>query len=86
MDRIPSPQDVDKLLFAPDAVNLTTKFGLPNKVVFCKRCVISNQRPNSAVEYAHTKDSQKKTINFDAEGAVSRGRFGYEDRSIWFMI
>jgi len=37
-------------------------------VGFCRRCVISNQRPNSAVEYAHTKDSKKKTINFDAEG------------------
>ena len=27
-----------------------TKYGLPEKVVFCNRCVISNQRPNSAVE------------------------------------
>ncbi len=25
-------------------------FGLPNEVLFCRRCVISNQRPNSAVE------------------------------------
>ena len=25
-------------------------FGLPPEVKFCKKCVISNQRPNSTVE------------------------------------
>lgn len=75
MDRIPAPRDVDKSQFAPDAVNLTTKYGLPKKVVYCKRCVISNQRPNSAVEYEHTKESKKKTINFDAEGICDACRF-----------
>jgi N-acetyl sugar amidotransferase len=75
MDKIPAPQEIDKSLFAPDAVNLSTRFGLPKKVVFCKRCVISNQRPNSAVEYEHTKDTQKKTIHFDAEGICDACRF-----------
>jgi N-acetyl sugar amidotransferase len=75
MDKIPAPQEVDKSLFAPDAAQLTTRFGLPKQVVFCKRCVISNQRPNSAVEYEHTKDSRKKTINFDAEGICDACRF-----------
>jgi N-acetyl sugar amidotransferase len=75
MDKIPAPQEIDKSLFAPDATHLTTRFGLPKQVVFCKRCVISNQRPNSAVEYAHTKDSLKKTIHFDAEGVCDACRF-----------
>lgn len=75
MDKVLAPQDVDKAMFAPDAVNLSTKFGLPQKVIFCKRCVISNQRPNSAVEYAHTKESKKKTIHFDAEGICDACRF-----------
>ena len=75
MEKFHAPQDIDKSLFAPDATNLTTRFGLPKKVVFCKRCVISNQRPNSAVEYAHTKESQKKTIYFDAEGICDACRF-----------
>lgn len=75
MDKILAPQDIDKAMFAPDAVNLSTKFGLPKKVIFCKRCVISNQRPNSAVEYAHTKESKKKTIHFDAEGICDACRF-----------
>ncbi|OGM98922.1 MAG: LPS biosynthesis protein [Candidatus Yanofskybacteria bacterium RIFCSPLOWO2_01_FULL_41_34] len=45
-----------------------TLFGLPSEVRFCKRCVISNQRPNSVVEYSHTKESKKETINFDKNG------------------
>ena len=48
--------------------NLETKYGLPREVTFCTRCVISNQRPNSAVEYQHTKASTKTTIKMDASG------------------
>ena len=43
-------------------------YGLPEKVIFCKRCVISNQRPNSTVEFRHTTGSKKATIHLDAEG------------------
>ena len=44
--------------FSADLKNdeLTAKFGLPNEVRFCKICTISNQRPNSAVEFKNTKD------------------------------
>ena len=47
---------------------LESKFGLPSEVKFCKKCTISNQRPNSAQEYAHTRDTKKDTINFDVNG------------------
>ena len=46
---------------------LEPKYGLPRQVLFCKRCVISNQRPNSVIEFKHTKDCKKPTINFDVE-------------------
>lgn len=46
---------------------LEAKYGLPPEVKFCRRCVISNQRPNSVVEYAHDAQSKKTTINFDNE-------------------
>lgn len=59
---------------------LETKFGLPATVAFCKVCVISNQRPNSAVEYQHTKDSKKSTIGFDAEGVCDACRFAEKKR------
>ena len=54
---------------------LETKYGLPADVRFCARCVISNQRPNSTVEFKHTADSKKKTIHFDEEGVCDACRF-----------
>jgi N-acetyl sugar amidotransferase len=49
-------------------MKLETYYGLPEEVKFCKRCVISNQRPVSAIELKHKIDSNKLTINFDNEG------------------
>jgi len=50
-----------------DIESVEAKYGLPLEVRFCQRCVISNQRPNSEVEFRHTSDTVKKTINFDDE-------------------
>jgi hypothetical protein len=47
---------------------LEVKYGLPENVVFCKRCVMSNQRPTSAVEFKHTIQSKKITLNINEEG------------------
>ena len=43
-------------------------YGLPQEVKFCVKCVMSNQRPTSSVEFKHTKESKKTTMNFDANG------------------
>ena len=43
-------------------------FGLPHEVIFCKKCVISNQRPNSTVEFSHKKNEKKSTIGFQNDG------------------
>lgn len=61
---------------------LEAKYGLPREVQFCKRCVISNQRPNSAVEYAHTSGSKKTTIHFDGEGVCDACRFAESKRRL----
>ena len=53
-----------------------TLYGLPHDVKFCKRCVMSNQRPASAIEFKHTKDSKKTTLNFDEEGVCDACRTG----------
>ena len=50
-------------------------FGLPEQVVFCKRCVISNQRPNSTVEFKNVKDEEKATINFDEDEICDACRY-----------
>jgi len=60
---------------------LEAKYGLPQEVAFCKKCVISNQRPNSSVEFRHTSDSKKETINFDADGVCDACRVAEEKQA-----
>lgn len=81
MDRIPAPQPIDKAPFAAKTGPFDTKYGLPEDVVYCKKCVISNQRPNSAVEYTHTKASRKKTIHFDENGVCDACKFAERKKS-----
>mgnify|MGYP006089652283 FL=1 len=64
---IPAPKDIDYKEFKKDESTIA-KYGLPEKVRFCKLCVISNQRPNSAVEHKHTSKTKKDTINLNADG------------------
>ena len=74
MFRYPRRRDVDIEPFKRDRGPHATLYGLPLQVRFCRKCVISNQRPNSAVEYEHTKDSRKQTIRFDADGVCDACR------------
>lgn len=50
---------------------LEAYYGLPEDVKFCKKCVISNQRPSSTVEFKNEKGEKKKVINFDDKGICS---------------
>ena len=50
-------------------------YGLPAQVVFCRRCVISNQRPSSVVEFKNTGREPKPTISFNADGICSACQF-----------
>lgn len=68
MKKHPVPPPVDIARFNGVEDSLEAKYGLPNEVKFCTKCVISNQRPNSAVEYEHTKASKKQTIHLDEHG------------------
>ncbi|WP_241059245.1 hypothetical protein [Achromobacter xylosoxidans] len=68
MFRYPRRREFDIEPFKKESPPHGTLYGLPEEVAFCQKCVISNQRPNSAVEYGHTKDSKKKTIHFDGHG------------------
>jgi N-acetyl sugar amidotransferase len=47
---------------------LEAYYGLPQEVKFCKKCVMSNQRPASAIEFKHTKASKKITLNIGEDG------------------
>jgi N-acetyl sugar amidotransferase len=43
---------------------MSALYGLPEKVEFCRRCVVSNQRPSSVVELKHRLSDTKPTIRF----------------------
>ena len=43
-------------------------YNLPKKVIFCKKCVLSNQRPASISEFMHTKNRDgAKYLHIDSE-------------------
>ena len=42
--------------------------GLPSEVKFCKKCLLSNQKPTSTNELLHNKDTIQIPIEFDNEG------------------
>lgn len=83
MTLVPSPRDLTPSqleVFQGEEAPAETRYGLPRYVAFCKRCVISNQRPNSVVEFQHTQASTKRTINFDDEGICDACRFAEQKR------
>jgi N-acetyl sugar amidotransferase len=45
------------------------------KVIYCKKCVISNQRPSSVVEFSKESIAEKKMISFDSEGVCQACRY-----------
>jgi len=47
---------------------LDAYYGLPNEVKFCKKCVMSNQKPNSTAETKHTSSSKKTTLLINDDG------------------
>src|SRR5262245_18335222 len=78
----PTKQPFDLTRFAEGANAPEAFYGLPANVEYCRHCVISNQRPNSAVEYEHNAESRKQTIHFDAEGVCGACRYAEEKRLI----
>jgi len=54
--------------------SLEPKYGLPQEVIFCKKCVMTNQRPASTVEFNHTRDTRKVTMSIDDSGVCDACR------------
>ncbi len=61
---------------------LEARFGLPQEVRFCRRCVISNQRPCSTVEFKHTTEHRHRTLHFDDEGICDACRYAEQKERI----
>lgn len=63
----PRSDSVDLNQYCSNNTDPESLYGLPTEIKFCKKCGISNQRPNSAVEHQHTQSSIKQTIAFDSD-------------------
>jgi N-acetyl sugar amidotransferase len=50
-------------------------YGLPKDVSFCKRCVMSNQRPSSYPEFRHAADRKTPILHIDEEGVCDACRY-----------
>jgi N-acetyl sugar amidotransferase len=61
-------------LQAAERAPLEAKYGLPSDVRFCARCVMSNQRPSSTVEFKHTTDRKVRALHFDEQGVCDACR------------
>ncbi len=62
--------------------HLEVKYGLSQEVMFCTRCVMSNQKPNSTPEFKNRADRKIKTIQFDAESVCDACRFAEQKEQI----
>src|SRR3989338_5221830 len=66
------------------SVNLKTKYGLPIDVIYCKRCVMSNQRPASTCEFEHNKDIEHHTLNINESGLCDACQYAdYKAKINW---
>lgn len=61
---------------------LEAKYGLPENVIFCNRCVMSNQRPASTPEFKHTISSKKVTMHIDDEEICDACRYAEKKEQI----
>src|SRR3989338_5970216 len=64
---------------------MKTLHGLPANVVYCKRCVMSNQRPASVPEFKHTKDwkaETRKTLQIDNNGICDACHYAEQKEQI----
>ena len=65
-------------------MTLKAFYGLPKKVIFCKKTLISNQLPNSAIEFKHTIKSKKKTTFIDKNGISDPWKYSRIKKKIDF--
>ena len=85
MNKIPYPQKVDLKKYSKDN-NPKSYYGLPEEVKFCKKCVMSNQKTNSTIEFKNNIEEKKKTINFDDNGFCDGCNFSKKKRKLIGLI
>ena len=64
------------------AEKMKTMYGLPEQVRYCRRCVMSNQRPSSSIEFKHVRDCRHRTLHIDEQGVCDACRFAERKEQI----
>jgi N-acetyl sugar amidotransferase len=59
-----------------------TKYGLPKKLITCKICVMTNQKPHSINETNNKKDSLKKGLDFNDDGVCAACQYAIKKKNI----
>ena len=63
--------------------HLEARYGLPRQVIFCKRCVMSNQRPASIPEFTHVRERRgARYMHIDEEGICDACRYAERKEQI----
>ena len=65
-------------------MKLKTLYGLPEKVLFCKKTLMSNQQPHSVQEFTHKITDHKKTTNLDKNGICDAWKYSRKKKKIDF--
>jgi N-acetyl sugar amidotransferase len=65
---------------------IEAKYGLPQEVVFCKRCVMSNQRPASTPEFGHTTGIKHKTLFIQKDGICDACHYADQKENISWEV
>ena len=61
-----------------------TFYGLPSEVRFCRKTLMSNQRPSSAIEFKHNLKSKKKGFYINKDGVSETWKFSRKKNKINF--
>ena len=66
-------------------ITIDTQYdSLPSEVIFCKNCVVSNQRPSSTVEFKEKDTANKQGIFLNKDGVCSACKYaGVKETINW---
>lgn len=70
--------------FAPglDEDQLEAKYGLPQKVIYCKKCVMSNQRPATRPEFTKKSANDIEASSFGEDGICDACKYNEYKKTI----
>ncbi|NCU81644.1 MAG: N-acetyl sugar amidotransferase, partial [Acidimicrobiia bacterium] len=86
MKLFPRTREIDLSEFQTSSGSLSAKYGLPENVTFCQRCVTSNQKPISAIEFQHTASSVKQAIHLDEKNICDACRVTEKKQAIDWQV